>query len=209
MNDNSLEARNKKGPKPGLKPPSQIEDKGNHAAIIIFKHGIRYECLIDKADIPLVAGAKWLINQKMRVHKFGHNEDRKTMWLINRFLLRPPNGYVVDHINRDILDNRRSNLRIVTWQQSAMNRGIRSGKLFKGIHAYKTKDKSRISCWAARISLGYGVNDHRVIGYFKTPEEAAEAYDIEALKKYGEYACINFPEKRQEYLKANFVDNSK
>jgi hypothetical protein len=35
---------------------------------------------------------------------------------------------------------------------------------------------------------------HCYIGSFKTAKEAAEAYDIEARKRYGEEAVLNFPD---------------
>jgi hypothetical protein len=33
-----------------------------------------------------------------------------------------------------------------------------------------------------------------LVGYFKTPEEAAHAYDTAARERYGAFARLNFPE---------------
>lgn len=96
------------------------------------------------------------------------------------------NGPWTDHINGDKLDNRRSNLRTVTPTQSAWNaarRGTnRSG--FKGV------DRYRDSRWRARIRAHGRIT---FLGYFKTAEEAARAYDAAARKQHGEFARLNFP----------------
>lgn len=94
-------------------------------------------------------------------------------------------GLFVDHINGDRLDNRRSNLRIVTKQQNSMNRVGNKGKLsrHKGITYYKVSDR-----WQVRI-----VANEKVIalGYYKKERDAAEAYNRAALKYHGEFARLN------------------
>lgn len=95
------------------------------------------------------------------------------------------NGKVVDHINGDKLDNRRSNLRLITRQQNNMNRG--ANKVRKDTH-YKGVILHESGKWQARI----GIDGKKVyLGYFKTPEDAARAYNDAALKHHGEYAKLN------------------
>jgi hypothetical protein len=109
---------------------------------------------------------------------------------MHRTILGAPQGHMVDHINRDGLDNRRINLRAATRAQNACNaikrHSIRSTSQFKGVHW----DKAR-SRWAAQIKkLGKVTN----IGRFISEEDAARAYDTAAKKVYGEFARLNFPE---------------
>jgi HNH endonuclease len=98
-------------------------------------------------------------------------------------------GEVVDHINGDTLDNRRSNLRICTNRQNLLNRKKPSNNTsgFVGVHWNKQKNK-----WHTRIN-DRGHNYH--VGYFDKPEFGALAYDWAASILYGEYARLNFPNK--------------
>lgn len=105
-----------------------------------------------------------------------------------------PSGYVIDHINRNTLDNRIENLRLATRNQNAQNsRPIRgSSSKYKGVGW----DKNKIR-WIAKIY--YSVKDekrYKYIGRFKTEKEAALAYDREAKKLFGDFAYLNFPEDK-------------
>ena len=91
----------------------------------------------------------------------------------------------VDHINRNRLDNRATNLRDSTNTKNQWNTGKqkRNTSGFKGV-TYHSRD----SVYTARISVsGKRIN----LGYFKTAIEAAKAYDKASKKYHGEYAYIN------------------
>lgn len=94
----------------------------------------------------------------------------------------------VDHINLNKLDNTRQNLRVVNRSQNGANRNILSNNKsgFKGVSFHKKTGK-----WQADIASGI-LHQKQYIGLFNTPEEAAKAYDIEAKKKYGEFAKLNY-----------------
>lgn len=74
----------------------------------------------------------------------------------------------VDHINRDKLDNRRANLRVVTHKQNHQNMPATGGASeFRGVVKHSKVDK-----WMARVK----VDGHtKYLGLFESEEEAAEA----------------------------------
>lgn len=96
-----------------------------------------------------------------------------------------PYGMKTDHVNRNTLDNRRSNLRVCTHSQNLANsvRAInnRSGK--KGVCWKKENNK-----WCVQIGY-HGVRTH--VGYYDSIEDAAMAYDNKAKELFGEFAYIN------------------
>jgi hypothetical protein len=86
-------------------------------------------------------------------------------------------GLIVDHINRDKLDNRRENLRFVTQAQNAQNQDSRYGTSGHRGVSYRSRDKK----WVVMHGLGgravYG-------GSFDTEEEAIEVARAWRAKHY-------------------------
>lgn len=79
---------------------------------------------------------------------------------------QPGDGMYVDHINRDRLDNRRANLRLLTPAESAQNKPALRGR-FRGVTWDASKRK-----WSAQAQLA---GRHHFIGRFATEEEAGAA----------------------------------
>ncbi len=94
-----------------------------------------------------------------------------------------PPGLVIDHRDRNPLNNRLGNLRICEQQQNLLNSKGRGGKSrFKGVFQNKGK-------WSAQISTA-GIRE--CLGTFDTEEEAAKAYDDSAKKRKDEFSHLNF-----------------
>lgn len=95
-------------------------------------------------------------------------------------------GYVIDHINSNGLDNRRENLRFATLSQNSQNRSKQKGKYssdYTGV-TYRPIDRN----YAATIKHK-GRYIH--IGKFKTELEAAKAYDVYAIHYFGIHSKTN------------------
>lgn len=96
-------------------------------------------------------------------------------------------GLEVDHIDGNGLNNQKHNLRMVTKAENQMNRACAIGlSRYKGVYLSKATGK-----WVAQIKLA---GKQKYLGYFKTQEDAARAYDNAAKNTFGEYARLNTPE---------------
>jgi len=150
--------------------------------------------LVDDADVALVSDRPWSYNSK--TGEFIHGRKDGTPRSVHRFLLRPPNGVFVDHASGDRSDNRRSNLRPCSHQENSRNslkkRAGSASSRFKGVHYLPPYQRRKTPAWCAMIQ---GADRTRYIGTFPTEEEAARAYDAEARRSYGTFACLNFPRR--------------
>lgn len=121
----------------------------------------------------------------------GKNRTSRVHKLVSDIFLEK-NGYdqIVDHINGDKLDNRASNLRFCSRESNYWNQNKRSkcSSKYKGVHYFKLKGGfySEICKNKKRTYLGY----------FKDELEAARAYDTAAKELFGEYAKLNFNDKK-------------
>lgn len=95
---------------------------------------------------------------------------------------RPEKGMYVDHINRDRLDNRAENLRVVTMQQNNFNRRKNSN----GACKYKGVFFSKGKYWASIAKSGMVKRRS-----FTDEISAAKQYNTWASELFGEYAYIN------------------
>jgi hypothetical protein len=88
----------------------------------------------------------------------------------------------IDHRDLNGSNNAISNLREADQTHNLANTKIRSNNKsgFKGVHFYKTRNK-----WVAVIKKR-GTRTH--LGYYDTPECAAQAYRDAAERLYGDYA---------------------
>lgn len=116
---------------------------------------------------------------KIRV---GYGKRRKSL---HRLIMNADNGVMVDHKNRNTLDNRRYNLRFCTFSQNSMNSCSRNGSSskYKGVHW---------SChwhvWRAVIKANKKIYQ---IGSYDNEDDAALAYNEAAMKYHGEFAVLN------------------
>lgn len=117
-----------------------------------------------------------------RVDEESPYRDKRIM--MHRQIMAAPRGMLVDHIDRNGLNNRRSNLRLCSNAENTRNRSLyrNNSTGFKGVYTNKDcKD------WIAAIRGRY-------LGLYPSAELAARAYDTAALQAYGKFASLNFPD---------------
>jgi hypothetical protein len=92
----------------------------------------------------------------------------------------------IDHINLDRSDNRWINLRECSYSQNYANQKVRKNNKsgLKGVSLEKVTGKYRAVICIEKKQIN--------LGLFKTPEEAAKAYDAKAKELFGEFARTNF-----------------
>lgn len=80
-------------------------------------------CLIDEADLEFLEQFSWHIDDNGYAKATVYVEERKsyTTLRMHQLLLGRQDGMVIDHINRNPLDNRKKNLRHVTPRDNWFN----------------------------------------------------------------------------------------
>ena len=178
--------RARRRPPVRVEPPKPPNDKVRYIALTRGKFAI-----VDKADY------EWLNRHRWHASCFGgktyaRRNTKTGSIMMHRAILCAPKGLVVDHIDGNGLNNRRSNLRICTPWQNAQNSGPHGrGSRFKGVYPSGNK-------W-------YAVIKHKrqthYLGTFDDELEAAKARDRAAYTLQGKFAYLNFPEEIYNYNK--------
>lgn len=149
---------------------------------ISLKHGLF--TLVDDSDFPEVQLHSWHARKGPRpyVQASVKTADGFKNVLLHRFLLSPPDGMLVDHIDGNPLNNTRANLRLATPAQNAAHRTRPNRGRFIGAYAVPSGK------WVAVISpAGKSI----YLGTYTTEEAAAAAYNKAARHHFGAYAGQN------------------
>lgn len=148
-----------------------------------YKDGFLYWKTITKySNIKIGQKAGCFNGNRIHYTRIGGNKT-----LTHRIIFLWHHGYlpkVVDHKDRNCENNRIENLREATRMQNSQNRtsAKNSSSKYLGVHHYLKRK------WHAAIRVNKILKS---IGYFKTEEEAALAYNKAAVKYHGEFANLN------------------
>lgn len=166
-------------------PLRRINKETGHKEICTYS-------LVDDDDYPIVSKYNWSLDSNGYVGRRARGRYIKLHRFIAKIHRWNVGENVIDHINRDKKDNRKSNLRICTFQQNLFNRK----QYFNDATShYKGVSKRGNGHWRMRVYVdGKCYYDET----YRTEIEAAVAYNRAAVKAHGEYAFLNgIPE---EYL---------
>ncbi len=157
---------------------------------------------VDNEDFEYLSQFRWR-------NIFGYAVKSKTKSMpgirMHRILVKCPNGKVVDHINGDRLDNRKSNLRIGTQSQNSMNKQAPKNNTsgYKGVTKKVIRGKvvydSQIQIEGKRF----------YIGRYSSAEVAGASYNKIAKEVYGEFAYLNnVSEEAKKLIYKKSISNS-
>lgn len=143
--------------------------------------------LVDDEDFEKLNAFKWYARKHRKTYyaeRHGINGSFKRTYL-HHAIKMPEGENQIDHKDGNGLNNQKENLRECSHSQNICNQKRTKNKCgFKGIYF----DKRR-KYFNARVTIN---KKTYFVGCFKTPEQAASAYDEAAKKYHGEFASTNF-----------------
>lgn len=142
---------------------------------------------VDDVDLDRVSAYRWSTHTSsdgiVYASRWVSEGGRRTRVHLHRWLMDARPGQLVDHRDRDTLNNRRSNLRFASVSENLRNRMFsRQSSGRKGVYPHGRGWTVRICVDGRRINLG----THADL------TAAAAVYDLAARKLHGEFAATNF-----------------
>ncbi len=140
--------------------------------------------IFDREDYEKVSQYSWHVGTR-EGYLMAMIYGTKKSILLHRLIMNEPDGMVVDHMNHDPLDNRKCNLRLVTFSQNQMNRNqickAKSG--VTGVYQNRRSGK-----WMAYISVG---GHQKNLGLYDEFDDAVKARKEGEQEYFGEYSYDN------------------
>lgn len=182
---------------------NQYISKGDYTEMVVQSKKFGKQVVkINNSDVEKCKKCIWVISQCSKdLYVYTAKTKYHPRMSLHRYLTDCPKNLTVDHINRDTLDNRLSNLRICTQTIQNINRVIGS----KNKSGYKNISYcSNHRYWRITFTR-YG--KQKQIGTTKTLEEAIKIRD-EYLKECGELGIKNYDGRSEEDKRKESEDNN-
>lgn len=139
--------------------------------------------IFDINDFEKVSKYHWYEETNGYIRSSGKRKEDKIF--LHRLIMDFPDGVGIDHINHNTFDNRKSNLRIATTSQNAMNRirGSNNTSGATGVVWLKNEKK-----WKAEIK----VNDKTIyLGAYEKFDDAVKTRKDAENKYFGKFSYDN------------------
>lgn len=151
--------------------------------------------LFDTEDYELIKNYTWFCAAST-IQAFSHYENGRRHYIyLARLIMSCPKDMVVHHINHDVLDNRKSNLRVCTKAQSRVQSRLRKDNKTGYIGVHQRQLLSGEFCYTADICIN---GKHIYLGTFKTAEEAYKVRLETEKEFYGEFALDRLEESEKK-----------
>lgn len=139
---------------------------------ITRRDGSLYYVIVDSTDVPLISDYTWGVDIRESGHTYAQSFYKSPLGYkkiyMHRLLTKAPAGLLVDHINHNTLDNRKTNIRLVTTSENNQNllraRSDNHSSSVLGVHRMKRDGSYQVKLRADGILHWVGV--------FKTKDEA-------------------------------------
>lgn len=145
---------------------------------------------IDDEDHERVTKNKWYWDGHYVIRYLRPSEGSSIR--LHRFIMNAQKGQVVDHMDRNSLNNQKSNLRFCSHQENLRNKAqhIKAKSGLKGVAVTKSKKRP----YTAYIHIK---GKKKYLGHFSNKFDAARAYNKAALIYHGVFAYLNPIASRQ------------
>ena len=141
--------------------------------------------LVDDEDYEMLSNYYWNLNAYGYAQTNIKIDGKYTTKRLHQMILNVPKGMQVDHIDHNIYNNLKINLRPATMSQQAINRIPYSNgtSKYKGVCFQKSNNK-----WRADIKI----NQKRYyLGVFIKEKDAARAYNEKAIELFDDIIILN------------------
>ena len=151
------------------------------------------EAFVDDEDYSLLSRHKWRKMKNNNVWYVVAPFTSNSKITMHKIVMGSKAGYIVDHIDRNGLNNQKSNLRFSTASHNAMNsrKHPNCSSKFKGVYWCPSH-----GTWMSYIVAN---KKKHYVGSFKSELEAARAWNNAAKKFHGQFAYLNtLPDKEEK-----------
>ena len=171
------------------------ERKLNRYDLETYDYGVGWsnndnkEFYFDKEDYEKIKDYLWRTNS----HGYIITKYNGKQIALHRFIMDASSEDIIDHIGHNLVDNRKSQLRIVNKSQNGQNmkRRIDNSSGVTGVYFDSSKNK-----WIGEISIN---NKYKRLGCFNNFNDAVKARKDAEEKYYGEYSYDNSMRIAEQY----------
>lgn len=147
--------------------------------------------LVDDEDYEYLNQWKWHAHKQTRSGYRAIRAVNKKIIIMARVIMGlEDKGLLIDHKDRNGLNNQKSNLRLCTKQQNNFNKTPHKTSTSKYLGVCLEK-RLKNRKWRATITHNY---KQIPLGRFENEQDAAAAYNLKAKELFGEFANLNHVE---------------